>query len=143
MSIAITLNGVNYTANIGDVDFSVKENKSQAKNIKGDSLTTPPRSSTPRVTVKTTIYYVPRSTVDTLNGLYLAGQPIPATFTGLDLPGGNYVIGECAWQLVKNLSNIIYNIALTLYQDLPATCPNPATPAIPLTQAGVATKLGF
>ena len=143
MSIQITINSVDYTAYIGDPSFSIKESKSTAKNIKGDALTIPPRSQNPRCTVKVPIYYVARSVVDALNTLYKAGQPIPATFTGLDIPSGNYVISECTWQLVKNLTNIIYNVSVTLQQDLPATSPNPVnTSSVALIQAAIPLILG-
>jgi len=141
--ISITINGVDYTANIGQTDLSVKDSKKAFANVKGGSVTVPPRSSQPRNSVKLALYYVSRSCLDTLNGLFLAGAPIPVAFNGLDLPSGNYVIGECTWQLVKVLTEISYNVSLNIQQDLPPQLPESPAPTVPLKSVAIVQKIGW
>jgi hypothetical protein len=64
-------------------------------------------------------------------------------FTGLDLPNGNYIIVEFVQQLLKSLTDYVYNVELTFQQDMPPTLLVPATPTKPLAQAGVPNKLGW
>ena len=83
----------------------------------------------------------------TLNGLFLAESGVPVAFNGLDLPSGSYVIADCTWQLAKAVvagsPTIIYNVSVTLQEDLPPQIPLPAAPANPLVSTAIVQKIGW
>jgi hypothetical protein len=143
MVASITINGVDWTSKIGELSLNAKESKKTEINVKGDGLTIPNRSGSSGKSVKAKFFYLSRADYLSLLTLYNAGAPVAVGFTGLDLTSGNYIIVEFVQQLLKSLTDYVYNVELTFQQDVPPTLPVPTTPTKPLAQAGVPNKLGW
>ena len=143
MAVVITLNGTTWTTKINDLSVQVKEAKQSYTNLKGDGITVPPRAQVSGMAVKATFSFLSRADYLALKVLYELTTPFACTFSGLDVPSGNYIVTEFTDQRVKSLTNVVYNVIMVLQQDSVAHVPAPVLPVIPLTSTNVQSKLGL
>lgn len=136
----ITINGTDYTSKIADFQLTPKENKKTEANVKGDAMPVPPRSGTSSHSIKLMFYYLTLAEYQAVRALYTSNA-LDLALEGFEIQGGNYAVLEFAEQLLKKLDTTIYNVSMTLQQDLDPQVPAPTIPA--KTLAAVAQKLGW
>ena len=143
--VQITLNGTDYSAQITDMSVQVAEQKKALKNVKGETTTNPPRSRAMSSRIQFTFPYQSLTGRNTLKALFDAGSPITLDHAGtLDYKVGTYAPVDYAEVKQKSLDQVIYNVLLTLQEDIPANLKTlqPAAHS-DLAFGGVPQTLGF